>query len=269
MSRLDAGGGGAPPTLAEGAPPELSAVLPCHEEAENLEGVVTALCAAAGACGIRSMEVLLVCARAARDGTPALARALSARDARVRVIDQGRTPPGYGGAVRLGLGAARAPWVLLLDADGQLDPGELGRLWPLRAPLRAVIGVRSPRRDAAARRVAGHAYRSVARWALPGLPAVQDPDCAFKLLPRAAIDPERLRLTSGGLNLELLAAMHDRGATWVEVPVTHRPRRAGIARFEVTAGPLSGLPRPGAALELLRDVVALASRRLVRSWPRA
>jgi len=251
-----------PEGLATGAP-ELSAVLPCHEEAANLERVVTALSAAAEDCGVRSMEVLLVSTVAARDGTPEVARALARQDARLRVIDQGRTPAGYGGAVRLGLAAARAPWVLLLDADGQLDAAELPRLWPLRGPRTAVIGVRSPRRDSWARRLAGSVYRRGARWALGGLPAVQDPDCAFKLLPRAPIEPERLRSTSGAVNLELLANLHARGFTWREVPVTHHPRRAGSARFELALGPFTGLPRPAAAFELLRDVAALSVRRLV------
>ena len=67
------------------------------------------------------------------------------------------------------------------------------------------------------------------------------------------------------MNLELLAGLHAAGFAWVEVPVTHRPRRAGTARFEVAAGPLGGLPRPSAALEVLRDVLALGVRRFVRS----
>lgn len=251
-----------PEDLAPGAP-ELSVVLPCHEEAANLERTVAALRAATEACDLRSLEVLLVSTVAARDGTPELARALAKGDGRLRVLDQGRTPAGYGGALRLGLAAARAPWILVLDADGQLDPTELPRLWRLRGPRTAVLGVRSPRRDSWARRLAGSAYRRGARWALGGVPAVEDPDCAFKLLPRAAVEPERLRSTSGAVNLEILASLHARGFTWVEVPVTHLPRRAGKARFELDIGPFAGLPRPGAALEILCDVVALSVRRLV------
>jgi glycosyltransferase involved in cell wall biosynthesis len=245
--------------------PELSAILPCHEEAANLEGVVAALESGAQQCGVRFLEVLLVCSRAARDGTPEVARALAVDDARLRVLQQGPTPAGYGGALKLGLQHARAPWVLILDADGQLDPSELPLLWHRRGPRTAVLGVRSSRSDSWPRRLAGNAYRRSARWALGRLPRVADPDCAFKLFPREAVDSERLRSTSGAVNLELLASLHARGVAWAEVPVTHHPRRAGKGRFEVALGPLHGLPRPGAALELLHDVVALRLRRLVGS----
>jgi dolichol-phosphate mannosyltransferase len=256
VSRSEGDGDGAP---------ELSAILPCHEEAANLERVVAALDVGARQSGVRALEVLLVCSLAARDATPEVARALAAKDARLRVIQQGQTPAGYGGALRLGLEHAHAPWVLILDADGQLDPSELPLLWHQRAPCTAVLGVRSTRSDSWPRRLAGTAYRRSACWALGRLPRVADPDCAFKLFPREAVDPERLRSTSGAVNLELLASLHARGLAWVEVPVTHLPRRAGKGRFEVTLGPLHGLPRPAAALELLHDVVALRLRRLVGS----
>ncbi|MCC6523745.1 MAG: glycosyltransferase [Polyangiaceae bacterium] len=253
----------APDPAPPAEPPELSAVLPCHEEAENLADTLDAVLAGAAAAGVRTLEVVLVCTDRARDGTPALARARAARDPRVRVVTQGRVPAGYGGAVRLGLAAARAPWVLLCDADGQLDPRELPRLWSLHGSQTAVFGVRTPRRDSGARRLAARAYRAAATLALAGLAVPVDPDCALKLLPRAPLVAARLRATSGAVNLELVAALARRGVGWVEVPVTHRPRRAGTPRFELERGPFAGLPRPSAALELLGDVVRLAGRRLV------
>ncbi len=245
--------------------PTLSAVLPCHEEAANIDAVVDALFIAASACDAIPLEILLVCTLAGRDGTLERARALAARDRRVRVVTQGRSPAGYGGAIRLGVAAARAPWVVLLDADGQLDPTELHRLWALRGPRTAVLGVRADRHDSSARRLASRVYARVARWALPDLPFATDPDCAFKLLPRAGIEAARLRSTSGAVNLELLAQLHARGYGWIERPVTHRARVAGTARFERTVGPLGAMPRPGAALEVLRDVAALGVRRFMPS----
>ena len=244
--------------------PHLSVVLPCHEEANNLAPVVSALSVAAANASIASLEVLLVCSRAARDGTLRLAHALAAEDGRLRVVEQGARPRGYGGALRLGLAAARAPFVLLLDADGQLDPAELGCLWPLRGERRAVVGVRTERRDALARVVASRMYRAIARRLVPAAGAASDPDCAFKLLPMAAVDLRTLAATSGAVNLELLAGLRDAGCELVEVPVTHRPRQSGTARFELS-GAFAGWPRPAAALEMLRDVVALAWRRRARA----
>lgn len=240
----------------------LTAVLACHEEAGQLAGVVTELGRALSAL-VADWNIVLVCSAWAADGTPDVARALGAADPRVRTLIQPAQRRGYGRAVALGLHGATSDWVLLMDGDGQLDPGDIARLWSARADTAIVLGARRQRAEGARRALASRWYGGVARLLL-SLPPVRDLDCALKLLPRRFVIDARLRSRSGAVNAELVRLALDRGAHIVEVDVAHRPRAGGQGRFQLNHGPLTGLPRPSAALELGADLVALVARRSVR-----
>ncbi len=240
----------------------VSAVLPCFEEAPHLEHVLDGLEGALER-NAPEWEVVLVASAAARDGTPGLAGELAARRPAVRVVVQPADDPGYGRAVALGIAAARLPWVLLTDADGQFDHGELDRLVARAGRARAVVGRRLPRRDPWPRRVAGRLY-SLAVTRLIGLDGIADPDCAFKLVRRDAIGTAPLTSRTGVVNAEILARAAGQGGRIVEVPVTHRPRLGGRSRFETGLGPLDHLPRLSEIVDISMDLAALAARRFIR-----
>jgi len=180
--------------------------------------------------------------------------------------------PGYGRAVALGVAAAQYEWLLLMDADGQLDAGDLLRLvrrldrgGPVDQPDHVpraglVVGYRAPRHDAWPRRVAGAVYSRVVSTLL-GIDGVRDVDCAFKLVKRQWLGGAPLRSRTGVVNAELLCRALDRGAPVVELPVAHHARRTGRARFEMRLGILSHLPHPVEVWAILRDVAALWARR--------
>lgn len=238
---------------------DVSAVLPCYEEAEILGLVVEELAAVLGRVAAR-WEILLVTAAAAADGTPDLARRLAAEAESVQCVVQPAWDPGYGRAVALGAAAARYDWLLLMDADGQLDPQDLARLLQ-RAPVAGlVVGYRAPRRDPWPRRAAGVVYSRVVSTLL-GIEGVRDVDCAFKLVERKWLGTAPLRSRTGAVNAELLRRALDRGAPLVELPVTHHARRTGQARFEMRLGILSHLPHPVEAWAIVQDVTALWARR--------
>src|SRR4051794_23601165 len=115
---------------------EVSILLPCLNEAETLEACVReaeAALVAAAATG----EVL-VADNGSGDGSPALARAAGARVVEV-------TARGYGNALAGGIAAARGRYVLMGDADGSYDFGELPRfLEALRGGADLVRGCRLP-----------------------------------------------------------------------------------------------------------------------------
>jgi dolichol-phosphate mannosyltransferase len=248
--------------MAQGRTIDISAVLPCYEEVEILAQVVDELAAVLGRVSVR-WEILLVTAAAAADGTPDLARRLAAEATHVRCVVQPAHDPGYGCAVALGVAAARYEWLLLIDADGQLDPRDLFRLVRLadRVPdAGLVVGYRAPRRDSWPRRAAGAVYSRVVSTLL-GIEGVRDVDCAFKLVGRKWVGTAPLRSRTGAVNAELLCRALDRGARVVELPVSHQPRRTGQARFEMRLGILSHLPHPVEVWAIVRDVAALWSRR--------
>jgi glycosyltransferase involved in cell wall biosynthesis len=241
----------------------VSAVLPCFEEAAGLPGLVAAVERSLAAAGA-AFEIVIVASAAGTDGTVAVARELAASDPAVRLVVQARDDGGYGRALALGIAASREPWVLLMDADGQFDPGDAGRLLSLAAAADVVAGFRAPRRDPVGRRVAGAIYSRVL-GAVTGVP-VRDFDCGFKLLRRDLVGDLVIESRTGVANAEILAGAVGAGARIVEAPVSHAPRSAGRARFEIAFG----LPSPREGARMLREALALGLRLLrARTRPRS
>jgi len=121
----------------------ISAVLPCFEEAPNLARVLADLETALHSGAPAAWETIIVASLAATDGTPALAEQLAAKS-NCRVVLQSAHNFGYGDAIGLGIQAAKYPWLLLSDADGQFDHTELGSLIALTRQADVVAGYRSP-----------------------------------------------------------------------------------------------------------------------------
>jgi glycosyltransferase involved in cell wall biosynthesis len=240
----------------------ISALLPAFEEAENLRPLVVALTRALEALVASDWEILIVASRAGRDGTLELAASLAREDSRIRLVEQAAADAGYGRALALGIERARGDWLLLMDADGQLDPSELGGFFAHCAAADAIVGFRARRRDAWARRAASRLYGAAVRAAL-GVGRVRDVDCAFKLIRSSCLQGLRLRSRTGAVNAEILAHALSRGARLVELPVTHQARPAGRSRFEMRLGGLGPVPHPSEAIAVAREVAALALRRIV------
>ena len=121
---------------AAGAGLEVSILMPCLNEAETIAGCVREALAALAAAGVAG-EVL-VADNGSSDESPALARAAGARVVEV----PGR---GYGNALAGGIAAARGRYVLMGDADGSYDFGELPRFpGALRGGADLAMGCRLP-----------------------------------------------------------------------------------------------------------------------------
>ncbi len=199
----------------------VSVVLPAFNEADNLDATVRELLPAVIAAAT-DVEIVVV-DDGSTDATPAVAARL-AGELPVRVLRHARNR-GYGAALRTGFGAARKPWVLLLDADGQFVPAELDRFVEATRHADVVVGYRQRRADPRHRRV----FALVWRWLMRALLGVQvrDVDCAFKLMPTALVQSLALEADGAFISAELLGKARRMGARIAEVPVSHRPRRRG------------------------------------------
>jgi len=200
----------------------LTVFLPCHNEEANLGRVVDNFRwqLERFAC---TWEILVV-DDGSRDRTGEIADKLAASDARVRVVHH-PVNRGYGGAVISGLRAARLPWVLLCDGDGQFDACELARLVPMAASCDVVVGRRAERADRLMRRLNGKAWTSLVRL-LFGI-EISDVDCGFKLFKREFIQDLKLNARGAMISTELMVKLGARGARICEVEVRHLPRVAG------------------------------------------
>lgn len=232
----------------------LSLVLPALNEQDNIARTVAA--GLARLDGLAAGEVLVI-DDGSTDRTAAIVEALATSDARVRLIRHPRRR-GYGGALRSGFSAARYDWVLVSDADGQFDLGDLDRLAEHADLADVIVGRRAHRSDPRGRVVLGALWSALVRGALAV--RVRDVDCGFKLLRRSLLTRLPLRSDGAAISAEILCQAARHGGRIVEVDVRHLPRAAGRATGANPAVALRGL------LELAR--LAIATRRPFSS-PRA
>lgn len=202
--------------------PGISVFLPSHNEEANVERVVAGY--------VREMpkiaddfEVIVV-DDGSRDRTGEIADRLAAADPHVRAVHH-PVNRGYGGAVISGIRAARMPYVLLSDGDGQFDPAEVRKLAAFMPEYDVVVGFRARRADHLGRRINGAAWTMLVRMLL-GI-TIGDIDCGFKLFKREFLDGLELRAGGAMISTELMARLQGRGARVMEVEVTHLPRLAG------------------------------------------
>ena len=114
--------------------PEVSVVLPCLNEALTVGACVKQALKALAASGLRG-EVI-VSDNGSSDGSPELAKKAGAR-----IVHEPRR--GYGSAYLCGIGAARAPIIIMADADNTYDLHEIPRLVAkLREGYDIVLGSR-------------------------------------------------------------------------------------------------------------------------------
>jgi hypothetical protein len=107
------------------APPELSIVIPCLDEAPTIGGVVRAARESIGRLGVPAE--IVVADNGSTDGSQSIAEEEGARV--VSVAERG-----YGSALAAGIAAARGRSVIMGDADGSYD---LSRLEPFVEQLRS------------------------------------------------------------------------------------------------------------------------------------
>jgi glycosyltransferase involved in cell wall biosynthesis len=202
--------------------PGLSIVLPCLDEAENLRDVVHYSTAAAERFAVRH-EIVIV-DDGSTDDTIAIAGELASQDPRVQLVVHASNR-GYGEALRSGIAAARMPWVLMIDADLQLDVAELENFLGPSASADFVIGRRILMQGSAGRRLGSAVWRRFVQNALD-LP-FRDVDCAYRLVRLELLRRLDLRADGPLAGAELLVKSRAAGARIVEVQVHHRARVAG------------------------------------------
>lgn len=208
----------------QSAEPSLSCIVPCHNEARNLDLLLPRLIDAVSTL-VDSWEVILVDDGSTDDTAQVFGRWLS-RDG-IRAIELSRNF-GKEAALTAGLKAAQGDVVVMLDADLQHEPElipELLRKW--REGADTVYAVRRDRADEGSlKRLGARGFYALVnaadRFEVP-------PDAGdFRLMDRRVVDallalPERNRFMKG-----LYAWV---GFSTAEVPYTPAPRAHGHSRF--------------------------------------
>jgi len=233
---------------------EFSIVVPVFNEAGNVLPQLREI--ALAAADYDAWEVIYV-DDGSDDGTADELRAAQRREPRLRVLSHFRRS-GQSSALLTGVRAARAPWIVTLDGDGQNDPADIP---PLLARLAGagdvglmLAGRRTRRHDTLVRRWSSRVANAVRRSLLKD--ATPDTGCGLKVFPREAF----LALPAfDHMHRFLPALMQRQGVRVLSVPVRHRARRRGRSKYGINNRLWVGMVDIAGVMWLLRRRLGAAA----------
>ena len=137
-----------------------------------------------------------------------------------------------------GVDRARAPLLLTMDGDMQNDPRDLPLVLKILegGDYEGVVGVRTERRDGFLRRVSSR-IGNVARNLITG-DRVTDSACGIKGFQTAVF---RQVPRFNGMHRFMATLARFAGAQVAEIPVNHRPRAGGTAKYGIGNRAFRGL----------------------------
>jgi dolichol-phosphate mannosyltransferase len=237
-------------TKGEDPPVELAVIIPALHEAENLAMLLPQLQTVLDALGA-SYDFIIV------DRTPDAETRALAQSFQATLLDQQER--GYGAALALAIGQARAQFILTMDADLSHPPLYIHDLWRNRHEADVII---------ASRYVTGGEYqmpllRSLLSRILNllfsrGLDLkVRDMSSGFRLYNARAVQSLDLQRRDFDILQEILVKAHAGGWRIGEVPFTYAPREHGSSHARVLAFGLSYL-RTFRSLYRLRNSILSA-----------
>src|SRR3989338_7867982 len=201
---------------------QLSIVLPAHNEAENLPGLIQDVTAYLESLGW-DYEIIIV-NDGSTDGTQNILEELQIKNSRIISVHHPKNR-GYGAALRSGFSAATKEWLFFMDSDRQFDIKEISKLANYIDKYYMVIGYRKDRQDHLIRKINAGIF-NIAVNLLFGL-WVRDIDCAFKLMRREIVNKANLESNGALISTELLVRAEKLGYKIKQIPVTHYPRLSG------------------------------------------
>ena len=207
--------------------PDLSVVAPVYNEIDNLDALVREIHDALEPGGL-SFEIVLVDDGSSDGSSEKIAELASVAGSNVRGLHF-RENRGQTAAFDAGFKAARGRWVVTLDADLQNDPHDIPKLLEHLAEFDAAVGYRATREDNWLRRISSRIANSI-RNGLSGDDII-DTGCPLKAFRRESLADLKLYT---GLHRFLPTLLRMEGYTVTQLPVTHRPRKAGESKYGVS-----------------------------------
>jgi glycosyltransferase involved in cell wall biosynthesis len=208
-----------PAASASSAAPVVSVVIPCLNEAGNIEQCVAA--ALAAIAGMAVAGEVVVADNGSHDDSAALARAAGAR-----VVEEPRR--GYGSAYLAGFAASRGRYIVMADADLTYDFKEIPRfVAALEEGAEMAIGDRMDNIQPGAM---PWLHRYVGNPLLTGLlnlffrTGVNDAHCGMRAVRRDVLERLDLRTTGMEFASEMVIRASKERLRIAEFPIEYHPR---------------------------------------------
>jgi glycosyltransferase involved in cell wall biosynthesis len=242
--------------MREGAPADVSFIVPAYNEAGAVTPTLSRLFAAFAASGY-TLEIVAV-DNGSTDGTGTILRELQQRHS-LLLVHRVEVNEGYGNGVLQGIPLARAEWVGIIPADGQVDAEDVVRLYEAAAATDGKIVAKVRRRfrlDGLTRKVISASYNLLVLLLWPRLGTL-DVNGSPKLLRREILHTMRLREKQWFLDPELMIKARYLGLRILEVNVFARLRGTGLSHV-----------RPSTCWEFLRDLLRYRFFGVLAAWRR-
>jgi glycosyltransferase involved in cell wall biosynthesis len=203
----------------------LSLVIPCYNEQENVDVLLTRVESALAVLN-KPFEVILV-DDGSTDDTPKLLAAGMAKYPWLRVLRMAHNG-GQSAAFEAGFETARGQIIATIDADLQNDPEEIPRLIPLldEQKVDMITGWRKDRQDTNFRKWQSRQANRIRNWVTEE--TVVDSASSLKVYRAHAVKGMKL---FRGAHRYFPTLVKMRGYTVFETPVKHSPRHAGTAKY--------------------------------------
>jgi glycosyltransferase involved in cell wall biosynthesis len=208
--------------------PQLSFVIPCHNEEANLRPLVAAIREAVEPLKL-AWEIVITDDHSA-DNSWAVLKELAASNPQVRALRFARNA-GQSAALWAGMKAAGGRYLVTLDADLQNDPRDVPKFLEALKNSDCVCGSRVAARSEGDNfiRIASSRVANWVRNKVSG-ETISDAGCCYRAFKRECID-----------NLKFFKGMHRflptlikiEGYTVTEIPIRHNPRASGHTHYGV------------------------------------
>jgi dolichol-phosphate mannosyltransferase len=203
----------------------LSLVIPCYNEQENVDVLLTRVDGALSVLN-KPFEVILI-DDGSTDDTPKLLATGMAKYPWLRVLRMAKNG-GQSAAFEAGFAAARGEIIATIDADLQNDPEEIPRLIPLldEHKVDMITGWRKDRQDTKFRRWQSRQANRIRNWVTEE--TVVDSASSLKVYRAHAVKGMKL---FRGAHRYFPTLVKMRGYKVFETPVKHSARYAGTAKY--------------------------------------
>jgi dolichol-phosphate mannosyltransferase len=208
--------------------PELSVVVPCHNESENLRPLVSAIHAVLDPLGF-NYEIVITDDCSSDDSWRVL-QELSGQDRHLHA-QRFKFNCGESAASWAGMQIARGRYIATLDADLQNDPKDLPAMMKALDRFDCVCGTRVDSRGEGDSWLKIISSR-IANWVSNKLSGenISDAGCTYRVFKRECIS--RVKFFNGAHRF-LPTLIKLEGFSVTEVPVSNNPRRAGKSHYGV------------------------------------
>jgi dolichol-phosphate mannosyltransferase len=208
--------------------PEISFVIPCHNEQDNLRPLVAAISTAVEP--LKMPCEIVITDDFSSDNSWTVLKQLAAGDPRI-CAQRFAFNCGQSAALWAGMKAARGKIIVTLDADLQNDPQDAPKLLAALKQFDCACGTRIEARrhgDGFVRIASSH----IANWVRNKLSGenISDAGCCYRAFRRECIADLKF---FKGMHRFLPTLFKIEGFTVTEIPVRHNPRASGRGHYGV------------------------------------